>query len=483
MDERSDNPLSTRNPSCRTQRGRSRSLPWRSVWPRLLVVAGCIALIVQGIRIIERPQGDFPGHWESGRRIAAGEPLYAPTEGGDPRGHNYPYPPSWAMAHAPVSFLPLDVAQVVVFPMFILSFWQLLRVLRRMTDLRWPLSSDTELLVAAVAGFLTSRYLVRDMLECGVNLLLVTLAWTSLWLWQQHRDRLAGWVLGLAIALKCTPGLFAAYFVWKRQWRVVGWTVTATAVFLLAPALLLGPSRYISTTSEWLQNAVVRTAVKTNGISGVLGVEPIQNMSLKPALMRYLVHVPPNHAIRRKGLYRIDFLDFPRSVAKTIARLAPFALLALVAFCFRTRVQQRDDPRLTWEFASVSVLILLLSPITWGQHCVGLFPAFYLLKRREEHGDPAPRWINGVLWAFIIGVLILNRGILGKQMALTMDSYWVQTWLIVAVLITLVDAHRRHQPLTGLNKPNSVSLADQQHPTSLPLSDAESTGNVNHKAA
>src|SRR5690606_24929913 len=101
-----------------------------------------------------------------------------------------------------------------------------------------PLDEDRLFFVVVGAVFMSSRFLVRDMPECGVNLALVALSWLAVEFWVKHRDWAGGWCLGLAISLKCTPALFWAWFVWKRQWKMAGTTLAATVVFTLSPVLV-----------------------------------------------------------------------------------------------------------------------------------------------------------------------------------------------------------------------------------------------------
>ena len=43
---------------------------------------------------------------------------------------------------------------------------------------------------------------------------------------------------------------------------------------------------------------------------------------------------------------------------------------------------------MVWEGAVISLLILLYSPVTWKQHCVGVLPALYLVCRAALAGVP-----------------------------------------------------------------------------------------------
>ena len=72
----------------------------------IAVVIGMVA--IKWLNIIRSPRGDFLNHWEFGRRILSGQFLYE-------FGLNIPYPPFWAMAHAPLTALSVGLAQSLVF--------------------------------------------------------------------------------------------------------------------------------------------------------------------------------------------------------------------------------------------------------------------------------------------------------------------------------------------------------------------------------
>ena len=413
---------------------------WVLFGKRAAVCLVVLVVCVQFVRLIVNLKGDFDVHWESGRRMAAGEPLYAQTDGQDALGHNYPYPPFWALAHAPFSYLPILPSQLLIYPLFVIAGYGLIRALNRLTLGHEPLDEDRSFLVIAGAVFLSSRFLVRDMPECGVNLALVALSWLAVEFWVNRRDWAGGWCLGLAISLKCTPALFWAWFLWKRQWKIAGTTLAATAVFTLSPILVMGPASYFVTMAEWTGH-VWRGVGATHPAYGVLGDEPLQNVSLRPALARYLTVLPDDHRSRIAHPLYIDGLDLPPFVAGWIIKAALAGLIVWSAFLFRRRIVDRDNPAWLWEAAAVSVLILLLSPITWGQHCVGVLPPFYLLMRRRVFGKPLPGWTRIVLWAFIAGMLLLNREFIGKDLTYLLDSYRLPTLFLLGVLAVLLRIH------------------------------------------
>lgn len=428
----------------------------RSGWKRAVVIAGLLVWLIQGIRIAGTERGDFNLHYELGRRLAAGTFIYH-------NGLDYPYPPFWALVHAPLTVLSLHAAQLLLFPLFVVAFCVLMWVLQKLAAEHWPQHRDKAFWSATVAVLLASRYLVRDMPECGVNLALVALSWLAVYLWTRRKEWLGGLSLGFAISLKCTPLFFLAYFGWKRQWKMVATTSVFTVGFCLAPALVMGPRLYQKSVDFWSMMAWRGVGV-ADPSHGVLGPEPLQNDSLRPAMARFLIHLPDDHKARLDHPLYGDFLNLEPAAAGAVIKLLLLALVLGTAWTFRAPVTQRNTPAILWECAAISVLILLISPITWGQHCVGVLPAFFLFTRTAANGAvvrPALRWYLGV---YLLFTLVLNRSVVGQTVSRLLDTYHVQTWCLLGLVGVCIACRSRdrqqarvdHQPTVRFDRPGPV---------------------------
>lgn len=404
------------------------------------VALGVIGLIVcvQMGRVLAEPRGDFHLHWRFGARLVAGEFPY------DEYGLDLPYLPFWAVAHAPLSFLPMHAAQILILPIFLLAAFGLYWVLRKISEANWPLEARPAFWTAILTTLLASRFWIRDILECGVNLALVALAWGAFWCWRNRREWLGGSLLGFAIALKLTPALFLAWFAWKRQWKITIATSLIAGGLFLTPRFFLSSEWFVGVHQVWWHHAS-RGLVAENPVHGVLGEESIQNVSLRPAIARFLLHLPPDHNARFDHPLAAQFLDLSPHTAGWAVRLITAALVFSVAWQFRAPVHLREDSSLAWEAAAVSVMILLLSPLTWGQHCVGVIPALYLLIRRGFHRKHFDRTTWTVLGGYSLFVLLLNRGLIGKQGTYLLDSYYITTWCLVGLLLLVLRSHRQEQ--------------------------------------
>eukprot|EP00913_Durusdinium_trenchii_P035251 g32981.t1 len=406
---------------------------------RAVIIGGLIVWAIQGIRIAGTERGDFNLHYELGRRLAAGTFIYH-------NGLDYPYPPFWALVHAPLTNVPMHVAQLMLFPLFLVAFVVLMRVLDALAAKHWPQRRNAAFWTGTVAVLLASRYLVRDMPECGVNLALVALSWLAVYLWTRRREWLGGLSLGFAISLKCTPLFFLAYFGWKRQWKMFATSSVFTCAFCLSPLLFMGPKLFDQSVDFWSMMAWRGVGV-SDPSHGVLGPEPLQNDSLRPAMARFLIHLPDDHKARLDHPLYGDFLNLDPDVAGAVIKLLLLTLVLGIAWKFRSPVVERNAPEILWECAAISVLILLISPITWGQHCVGVLPAFYLFSRsaatgavvrksirsggtsmEEDDAPGVPEWVvtygdmMSLLLTFFIMLVSLSEVVADKKYRAVLES-------------------------------------------------------------
>src|SRR5437868_12008925 len=252
-----------------------------------LILIGLGLLLFNFVRIIVRPTGDFHYHWQLGNDLLNGRSLYLGPGGGAPNYPN-PYPPFWAMVHAPLTIFSAHLAQILLFlPLYLGSLGLLLWTLHRLTQPHLPLDRTREFWATALAMLIAVQFLARDMAECGVNIALVGLAWFAIYAWTRHRDWLGGASLGLAIALKMTAALFVPYFLWKRQWKMAGAATGFAILFSIAPVLIRGPSLFAEDLRQWV--TVVRGIGSEDASLHVIGQEATRNFSLRPTLTRLMV--------------------------------------------------------------------------------------------------------------------------------------------------------------------------------------------------
>ena len=205
-------------------------------------------------------------------------------------------------------------------------------------------------------------------------------------------------------------------------------------VFPLANSSLQGPrsgniSKHIS---FWKGNVLAGVTQKDPSI-GVLGPDELANKSLRPMLARYLMQLPADHPGRFPGAAHIDFLRLPPATANLIIKIVTLGSFLIIVWLFVRSPADLRSPAILWECAVMSILMLLYSPITWGEHCVALIPAVYLVCLRFSTGKPVPRWIKRTMAAVVFLLILVNRSLLGTWFSELAESYHFITFCMIAL--------------------------------------------------
>lgn len=409
---------------------------------RGLIGLAVMILLAKGALTVVRPGGDFMLHWRFGQRLRTGTFLYE-------RGMHATYPPAWAVPHVPLSLLAPSLAKPAFFLLGLAALGALGWVLNDLTRTAMPLREGQLFWVVTATLLATSRWIIRDYADGGQNLCLLTLSWLALWLFVKGRWGWGGASLGLAVALKCTPVIFVGYFLLKRQWKMAASALFWAGVFSLTPIFWLGPAGLVENYRVW-------TARVQEGMSqpdpslGITGPEPLRNMSLRPSLARYLMHLPPGHPGRnyvdtlpegdpgrRPDPWCVDFLNLsPATAGKFIRGVLLGGVLAVVWLCRKSLDKKEREP-LLWEAALLSVLMALYSPYTWQQTCVATVPAFFLLCRGVAAGTLRARWLPRLLVGYMLLTLATTPGLLGKNLYQVVESYHPITFAFVGLVVIL----------------------------------------------
>jgi len=249
--------------------------------------------------------------------------------------YGFTYPPFAGLAMAPMVYLPISAVIVIatiatVITTAVLVWWFAGPLIKRKGWTTWYAFAIAVCLALAFEP-------VRETISFGqVNTLLLTLVAGDMIFGVARGRKWSGIGIGLATAVKLTPGVFILYLLLTRRWRAaLTASGTAYAATLVAGALFPDQSREFWTSALWDTSRV-----------GVLDI--ISNQSERGLLAR---------------------LDLGALETKVWAACV---LVTLVIWAWRV-LRTRDD--IFGGFALTGVLGCLISPVTWVHHCVWLIPA------------------------------------------------------------------------------------------------------------
>ncbi|HEX6970488.1 MAG TPA: glycosyltransferase 87 family protein [Micromonosporaceae bacterium] len=316
---------------------------------RILVVVGLAGAVTAFLSVAAAGHGFFDleiyygamRHW-----VRDGGVLYDWLKR-DTR-YGFTYPPFAAVLMLPLAYLPWPVVVVAYLAataaaIGLLLRWLVAPICGRMGWPRWFVLAIALLLAAAFEP-------LTETVDFGqINMFLLLVVAGDL-LWPVARgSRWGGVGIGLATAVKLTPGIFIAYLLVTGRWRAaLAAGATVAGAGLWAAALVPHTSREFWLVALWNTDRVGE-------------LEFVSNQSLR-------------------GM---------------VARLAPaqpelwwLPLVAVVGAVWVWRVRAaaaaRDE---TAGLALTGVAMCLLSPVTWVHHLVWLIPALVLVV---DHAFRAP---------------------------------------------------------------------------------------------
>lgn len=368
--------------------------------------------------------------WRSGR------PLYDYTYGRTQYG--FTYPPFAALLMLPMTLLPIEAVAAVHATVNLLVLagvtgWLVAPLARRHG---WPVGFS----VAAAVPVLFVLEPVRETIGFGqVNLVLLALVLADVAALRRG-SRWAGVGIGLAAALKITPGLFLVFLLLTRRWR-------AAAVAAATGAVATGLAFAVAPDTSW--RFFTATLWQTDRVGRL---DKTSNQSLLGGLARFTDPEQP-----------------PRLVWLVLAVVA----LALVLTRAVRAARAGDDLA---GVALTGLAACLVSPIAWSHHLVWLVLALVVLVDVAA-GSPAapgtPSWARsrrsaGAL-AAVAALVLASSSIwfaeadpghhhdLGVAGLVVEDLYLLVVLVVAAVLPARVTAGRAAARTTAPSPPAGSS--------------------------
>ncbi|MDH4098161.1 MAG: DUF2029 domain-containing protein [Nitrospira sp.] len=387
-------------------------------WQRLLTALCISAGTGYGIVLVflRKPRfRDFDIHREIGQWFLAGQNLYdSPV--------SYPYMPTGAMYFSMLALVDQKTGLALRYITAVGCLWLTCVLLHRMLRDRFEETPHTNLTFSVIAIILAGQFILYDFDDGGPHTILLGMIIGAVYAVWRGREKLGAIWLGLAIALKVTPGLFLLFFLWKRQWRMAFYTTVATMCWIVLPIVWMGSTSWWIHQQTWIQVAA-GSAIGQKTSFAHANEDNVRNSGIQPALMRYLVTLPPEHPLRKNDPGYVAVFDLPSAVAQILVAAAVLAMVLLFGRVARHPYKGPGDPNWAWECSSLLILMLLLSPLTWIQHLPWLVPALYCIVFKSSTRDGLTILAKIAMGFYVLIAIVLNYEVLGKRNFLVFLSF------------------------------------------------------------
>jgi len=221
--------------------------------------------------------------------------------------------------------------------------------------------------------------IISDIQHANLNCFALGAILLHLWLYRKGKDTAAGAALALAICLKMTPVLFVLYWLYQRNWRLLGGCISAGIVMGIAiPAVLLGPGYYMELAGTWMNNLVLKNAAGS--------WYPMHtNQSWLGVVSRYFIGEPhwagniffDPEAGAAIDKYWITVVDLGPGPARFLVTGGQLAIAATIAWAIGLKKLARDDGRRGVHYGMILTGMMLLNQRTWDHHAAVMLPAFF----------------------------------------------------------------------------------------------------------
>jgi alpha-1,2-mannosyltransferase len=337
---------------------------------------------------------DFDVNVKAGARLWAGETLYRTADS-----HwQFKYSPFSALVYLPLSALPLPAAKAVWFVLVVLAIGAIVVLSRALAASGPPARAR---LVIGLAFLALAKFFMREIQLGQINAIITALLLGAVFLLAREEERrrvsgegdalpgahqaLAGFLWGLATALKPYAVIFLPYFVLKGKWKTLASGLALIAASLAVPSLFYGIPGNLTVLKEWVTSLSRSTPI-------LLSAQ--DNVSLLGLLMKWTGGAP----------------------AASLAYAAAVAVLAILTLVFLHEGRPDARPAVgrpaVGEAALLLLFIPLISPLGWDYTFLSALPAAVLVMDRW---GAFPRTARALLAANFLVTGLALYDLLGRK--------------------------------------------------------------------
>src|SRR2546421_11962558 len=368
---------------------------------------------------------DYKLWYDTGQHLLAGHEIYFFRSGK----YDFMYPPPCALFLAGPSLLGQG---------------GLIFLLVAINSIAWFCSAKVSALLARGDQRITNPwlYLVPSLLVIVYiwssyhlgqpNLVLLGLMLGAFVALRAKRELIAGAMIAVAAAIKAFPIIAIVYLVYRRYWTAAA-SLVVTLVFLvlILPAPIRGFGRAWRDIEKW-------TAGMLKYSEASVGQRPMRsytwkNQSLVGVSNRLLRHVDADAASARHQPVYVNFADLKFS---TVNAIVVCIALGLGTFFIAVMPQRgmRTAQSDAIEFALLLLLMLMVTPLSFGYFYSWLMPPFAVVTQQLLSGKPSV-----ILWWSLPALALLAVGLIFPRGAqLYGNTFFATLLLFVGLSIELL---------------------------------------------
>lgn len=396
---------------------------------RVLLGIILLVLLFELVRSAFR-MGDFVGYINAGNLTLRGQYIYSD--------YLNTWPPFFSIFSVPLSLID-RLSPVLVRGLWLIFsaaafFWAMRISVRWLYQKRmlFPFQKEQvntiafSSLAVFVPFLIMARFTLDNLANVQINMLLL---WTSIlvidW-FIKGKYSWAGILLALSISVKIYPIFLFLYFIFKREFNIIGWTILFLVIFNTVPFLVYGFDQALAYYSHWWHE-----------IAAPYPSVQHKNQSFFSMLRSLLTNESPGLDIY------INVMDLPIDLLKKIS----YGIIVIIAlypmYLFRKKLTNKSSEFALLEYSFVLTAIPILSPLAWKAYFIYLWPAYllvyyYLYRSSLNISDRKKKILKTIYMVSILLNVFSTDLFAGRYFSDVLESYsciTIGTMLLMGLLL------------------------------------------------
>lgn len=391
------------------------SIKNRKLIANAVLVIFTLALVYEIIRDSLRPS-DFDGYVRAGNAVLNGDFIYAD--------HFNTWPPLFSVFSVilawgdGISFFVVRFLWNMGSLVAMLGTIQLTVAICSQESIQRTRKRTLELLrspFVLIPLVIMLRYILDNMANVQINIYLLFASVLIIYLFIHEKYAWAGLLLALTISLKVYTIFFLLYFIYKRAYRLVGFSFLFLVGLNLISIGVFGYQQALDLYLHWSANSTEQAYTAIH-----------RNQSLFAMFFRFLTTEDPE-----QGMY-VNFMQMNPEKVRTMV----YAFVAIIGIIplllFRKKLVKRDNLQSILEYSIIFTVVPLLTPVSWKAYFIFLwFPYFilFLVLFRNKPGISSLRlkFLQILYFMSIVFTVFSTELLVGNFMSDWLEAYSVIT--------------------------------------------------------
>ncbi len=211
------------------------------------------------------------------------------------------------------------------------------------------------------------KYILDNLSNIQINIYMMLMALGAIYYYNKKHPGIAALILAFSISLKVYTIFLLLYFVIKREYKLVGYTVLFVVIFAALPILVYGYDQTITYYSFWYEHNIA-----------VFADVGHKNQSYFSLIRGLLMHESPGMSGPLQQEIYINIFDLSLEKVKRLSYLILAPIGLYVMYLFREKLTKRNGLKAFLEYALILNAIPLLSPLAWKAYFIFLWPSFIM---------------------------------------------------------------------------------------------------------